>query len=106
MALTQEQKQHIKETVRERARQGMDKALTLTNELVKAMNERKINILHIDYHDTIYGMCSAIEIEGFKITLYAEEENKVVLYDGEKGLIQEFRNVKDSIKTIEEWLKK
>ena len=56
MALTQEQKQHIKETVRKRrakAREGMDKALTLTNEFVKEMNARKIDILHIDYHNTI-----------------------------------------------------
>lgn len=109
MALTQEQKQHIKEIVRKRrakAREGMDKALTLTNEFVKEMNARKIDILHIDYHNTIYGMCSAIEMEGFEIALYPELENKVVLHDGEKGLVQEFKNVKDSIKTVIEWLNK
>ena len=51
-------------------------------------------------------MCSAIEMEGFEIALYPELENKVVLHDGEKGLVQEFKNVKDSIKTVIEWLNK
>lgn len=109
MALTQEQKQFMEEIAkkrREKAKEGMDKALTLTNEFVKEMNTRKIDILHIDYHNTIYGMCSEIKMEGFKIALYPELENKVLLHNGEKGMVQEFKNVKDSMKTVMEWLNK